>query len=191
MRTPILILPRREKEEQIKLDQDSLTSIRTKRAKPDTSQHDSKQDSEEMKNKDQKKINVALTRPKKALEWIKWHQNSCRYEAFISVFSLRLFKRFSHFNVDHADKRMKKTHQLYLELHSLSNSILNTINMEERRKVISDFWQKAFDLKVDSYKPGIMEEVQELLAILEPLTDLRVFPRGVSILFILWLQEAH
>jgi len=103
-------------------------------------------------------------------DWFCWNENSCRYDSFITVFTLGLYKKYNNFNIPNIDRRNKFNNQ-YISLCNLAEKMPSNISS----KLIMDFWDEMWRTGVDDKKPGTMGYVQELLNLMLPLFDLQPF----------------
>ena len=108
------------------------------------------------------------------LPWLKWEENSCRYDSFLTVFSLGLYKNFDEFDQSRADKRHKHK-KIYSTLCDVAQQLEKADSFTKRRPVIDNFWDYLHKLKIDENKRGEMGCVQELLVTLLPLLHLQPF----------------
>ena len=105
--------------------------------------------------------------------WLEWNLNSCRYDSFITIFALGLYKKFKSFDIGHSDGRHKFKNQ-YISLCNLAESI-STIPCPTRNKMIIDFWEKMWRTGIDSNEPTKMGYVQDLLNLFLPLFNIQPF----------------
>jgi len=109
-----------------------------------------------------------------ALDWIQWNKNSCRYDSFISVFSLGLFNKFKEFNLLKSSKQ-HKYHKEYALLCEIAQFPLDSTSSLERKNLIGRFWTKMNEVGLDNNEKGKMRFVQELLLLFAPLLHLQPF----------------
>ena len=106
--------------------------------------------------------------------WIKWCQNSCRYDAICTVFTLCLLPNFKCFGKGNADKR-NKNYKNYIKLCDTAELLLQNQDMVARQNIIKDFWLQMYNAKVDDMGPGSQGFAQQLLHLFEPLLNIQPF----------------
>ena len=114
-----------------------------------------------------KKKSVALNR----IEWLKWNNNSCRYDSFLSVFALGLKGKFPDFDKKHANRK-HKLYEWYSLLCKTADSLQET---SPKTEIIQNFWKCLYEGKIDENEPGSEGSVQELFHLFQPLFSFQPF----------------
>ena len=110
----------------------------------------------------------------KYMAWLQWEENSCRYDSFLTVFSLGLYGKFHEFDKTRADKR-HKNHKAYLALCNIAKKLEEINSPAKRRHFVNEFSDYLYELKIDENRRGEMGCAQELLTLLLPLFHLQPF----------------
>ena len=108
------------------------------------------------------------------IPWFLWHANSCRYDAFLTVFTFNLLRKYPDFKPENADKRHRHC-QAYYDLCSTAEFLAIARDSNHRREIASNFWNMMFKSKIDNNKPGAQGCVTELLQLFAPLLSLHPF----------------
>ena len=111
---------------------------------------------------------------RKGFSWIAWQENSCRYDCFLSLYTLRLHTRIPDFDEKNADAKHRYQKQ-YISLFQVANALKNADSMEERGNIVMNFWDEMYKAKIDENPIGKMGFVQELLALFLPLFSIQPF----------------
>ena len=111
---------------------------------------------------------------RKGFSWIAWQENSCRYDCFLSLYTLRLHTRIRDFDEKNADVKHRYQKQ-YISLFQAANALKNADSIEERGNIVMNFWDEMYKAKIDENPIGKMGFVQELLALFLPLFSIQPF----------------
>jgi len=151
----------------------------TKKFKGSFIQRKSKTFQEENKTSDIK-INLSTKCSElKSFNWIKWKNFSCRYDSFLTIFTLTLYPKFKEFEKSKADKR-SRNYKFYTELCDASESLIKVKTIGERQNIVEAFWGKMFQANFDDIQPGKMGIIQQLMAFFQPLTSLQPYIKRVQ-----------
>lgn len=107
-------------------------------------------------------------------EWLRWKNNSCRYDSFLSIFSLLLLPDYKEFNRENAT-RNHMFYEHYLKLCDTAEKLKSQENIEEKLKIVQECWKFMYRVKIDDISPGNQGFVQQLFKLFSPILSLQPF----------------
>ena len=122
------------------------------------------------------------------IEWLRWTQNSCRYDCFLSVFGLILFPKYECFSEEQADRRHKYSGE-YAKLCETVRLLYSAEGFKDKQKIVLDFWTHMHRVKFEDNAPGSTGYVENLIPLFKPLLVLQPYYQETRFCYVCDYEE--